>query len=160
MVPEMLVHVTALWPMNWAGGGGDQPVSLCHFSLLPPPPNPSAFPETEQTDLRPQEPHLRLRHGLHHKRHADRGQPDPSEWHGVAASPHRTASRLTAHVHALRADSVPPRKRVWMMQTWHSSVKRPRLRGNRCCESTSSPWQGHKRAVLNALMVLFPNAIK
>ncbi|XP_066130733.1 calcium-binding protein 8 isoform X4 [Saccopteryx bilineata] len=32
-----------------------------------------AFPETEQTDLRPEEPHLRLRHGLHHKRHADCG---------------------------------------------------------------------------------------
>lgn len=78
--------------------------SLCHFSLLspslsplPPPPHPaspcpllphpSACAETEQADLRPQEPHLRLRHGLHHKRHADRGQPDPPERHGVGRPP-------------------------------------------------------------------------
>lgn len=118
----------------------------------------SAFPETEQTDLRPEEPHLRLRHGLHHKRHADCGQPDPAERHGVAASSHHAAaSPLPAHAHALRADSVPPEKQIWTQ--WHSSVKNPRLQGNRCCKATSSPWQGHKRAVLNALMVLFPNAI-
>lgn len=136
-------------------------------SSCPPAPPPSAFPEAEQTDLRPQEPHLRLRHGLHHKRHADRGQPDPAERHGVAAPPLTALrSQLTAHVHALRADSVPPqkRKRTWQTwrtwRTWHSSAKNPRLRCNRCCRSTSSPWQGHKRAVFNALMVLFPNAIK
>lgn len=45
------------------------------------------------------------------------------------------------------------------MQTRLSPVKNPRLQCNRCCKSPSSPWQGHKRAVLNALMVLFPNAI-
>lgn len=55
-------------------------------------PTRSAFPEAEQTDLRAEEPHLRLRHGLHHKCHADRGQPDPSERHGVAAP---AASQLT-----------------------------------------------------------------
>lgn len=55
--------------------------------------------------------------------------------------------------------TVPPQKQIRTMQTWHSSPKNTRLQCNRCCKSTSSPWQGHKRAVFNALMVLFPNAI-
>lgn len=45
------------------------------------------------------------------------------------------------------------------MRTWLRSAKNPRLPCNLCCKSTSSPWQGHKRAVFSALMVLFPNAI-
>lgn len=75
-------------------------VSVSHevislFSLLPTL-NPSPFAETEPADLRPQEPHMRLCHGLYHKRHADRSQPDPAERHGVAVShqPHRVASSL------------------------------------------------------------------
>lgn len=70
--------------------------SFCSFSS--PTLNPSSFTETEPTDLRPQEPHMRLCHGLHHKRHADRSQPDPAERHGVGVAafhqPHRVASSL------------------------------------------------------------------
>lgn len=128
----------------------------CLFALCFP--TPSAFPETEQTDLRPEEPHLRLRHGLHHKRHADCCQPDPAQRHGVAASRHHAAAFPAHRACACPAGRLPPQTQIRTMQ-WHSLVKNPRLQGNQRCKSTSSPWQGHKRAVLNALMVLFSNAI-
>lgn len=40
--------------------------------------------QEEPSDVREEEPHLRLRHGLHHQRHADRSQSDAEERHGVA----------------------------------------------------------------------------
>ena len=44
----------------------------------------SPFKE-EPSDVREEEPHLRLRHGIHHQRHAHRSQSDVEERHGVAA---------------------------------------------------------------------------
>lgn len=41
--------------------------------------------EEEPPDVREEEPHLRLRHGIHHQRHAHRSQSDVAERHGVAA---------------------------------------------------------------------------
>ncbi|TKS80675.1 Calcium-binding protein 8 [Collichthys lucidus] len=43
--------------------------------------------EEEPSDVRTEEPHLRLRHGIHHQRHAHRGQSDVEERHGVACPP-------------------------------------------------------------------------
>lgn len=46
-----------------------------------------------------EEPHLCVRHGLHHQRHAHRSQSDAEEWHGVGGA---TVSGAAAglHVHA------------------------------------------------------------
>lgn len=135
-------------------------LSPCLLTLCSPLSSPprSAFPEAEQTDLCPEEPHLRLRHGLHHKRHADCGQPDPPERHGVAASP---AAALPAPRMCLpRGQTRPPHKR---MRTVQSGTVWRRTQGCSATpchgKPTPSPWQVHKRAVFNALMVLFPNAI-
>lgn len=38
----------------------------------------------EPSDVREEEPHLRLRHGIYHQRHAHRSQSDAEERHGVA----------------------------------------------------------------------------
>lgn len=81
---------TGSWvrPVSRPGSGlVEGEAGLSHRVPLFSPPPPSALPEAEQADVRPQEPHLRLRHGLHHQRHADRRQPDPAQRHGVAAAP-------------------------------------------------------------------------
>lgn len=132
----------------------------CVLSLFSP--RPSAFPEAEQADLRPEEPHLRLRHGLHHQRHADRSQSDPAERHGVAASRRRRAVASSPRMCMPRGQTAPPHRRSGPGDDADvvQLSKEPRVAvqpGSR--DSTSSPWQGHQRAVFNALMVLFPNAI-
>lgn len=48
---------------------------LCHCS---------SSQKEESTDVRAQEPDMRFRHGLHHQRHANRGQSDAAQRHGVA----------------------------------------------------------------------------
>ena len=59
-----------------AGGSGVTPGSP--RSLLQP---------ADPADLRAQEPHLRLRHRLHHQRDAHRRQPGAAQWHEVARPP-------------------------------------------------------------------------
>lgn len=49
--------------------------------------------------MREKESHLRLRHGIHHQRHADRSQSDAEEWHGVAP-PTVHVERASLHAHA------------------------------------------------------------
>lgn len=58
----------------------------------------SPFKE-EPSDVREEESHLRLRHGIHHQRHADRSQSDAEEWHGVAP-PTVHVEHASLHVHA------------------------------------------------------------
>lgn len=58
----------------------------------------SPFKE-EPPDVREEESHLRLRHGIHHQRHADRSQSDAEEWHGVAP-PSVHVEQASLHVHA------------------------------------------------------------
>lgn len=55
--------------------------------------------QEEPADVREEEPHLRLRHGIHHQRHAHRSQSDAEERHGVAV-PTVSWSRASLHVHA------------------------------------------------------------
>ncbi|XP_054945725.1 uncharacterized protein [Physeter macrocephalus] len=119
-----------------------------------------AFPEAEQTDLRPEEPHLRLRHGLHHKRHADRGQPDPPERHGVAASP-AAAFLAPAHVLAPRAASSSTKKADTDGADAARCSEEPKVAAQPVLLQTHFiPLAGtQKGCVFNALRVLFPNAI-
>ncbi len=58
----------------------------------------SPFKE-EPSDVREEEPHLRLRHGIHHQRHAHRSQSDAAKRHGVAA-PTVSGEHASLHVHA------------------------------------------------------------
>lgn len=58
----------------------------------------SSFKE-EPSDVREEESHLRLRHGIHHQRHADRSQSDAEERHGVAP-PTGRVEKAGLHVHA------------------------------------------------------------
>lgn len=53
----------------------------------------------EPSDVREEESHLRLRHGIHHQRHADRSQSDAEERHGVAP-PTVHLEQASLHVHA------------------------------------------------------------
>lgn len=59
----------------------------------------STSQKEEPADVRAQEPHLRFRHGLHHQRHAHRGQSDAAQRHGVATP--LWAGR-SLHVHVCR----------------------------------------------------------
>lgn len=62
--------------------------SLRNCLVLSPPRFSFSSPlEEEPSDVCEEEPHLRLRHGIHHQRHAHRGQSDVEERHGVAC-PH------------------------------------------------------------------------
>ena len=58
--PQPLLTVSFFSPLSTLS---PRLLTLC--SPLSSPPR-SAFPEAEQTDLCPEEPHLRLRHRLHH----------------------------------------------------------------------------------------------
>lgn len=127
--PQPLLTVSFFSPLSTLS---PRLLTLC--SPLSSPPR-SAFPEAEQTDLCPEEPHLRLRHGLHHKRHADCGQPDPPERHGVAASP--TAALPAPRMCLPRGQTRPPHKRMRTVQTRHRLAQNPRLQ----CNPVS--WQTH-----------------
>lgn len=65
----------------------------------------SPFKE-EPSDVREEESHLRLRHGIHHQRHVDRSQSDAEEWHGVAP-PTVHVEQASLHVHATGWGRIP-----------------------------------------------------
>lgn len=65
----------------------------------------SPFKE-KPSDVREEEPHLRLCHGVHHQRHAHRSQSDAEERHGVAA-PTVSGKQASLHVHASGWGHIP-----------------------------------------------------
>lgn len=80
--------------------GSSFPVLSCFVPL--PPLRFSAPLQEEPADVREEEPHLRLRHGVHHQRHAHRRQSDAEERHGVAVLTVTLGASQSAslHVHA------------------------------------------------------------
>lgn len=56
------------------------------LSLLFPVGGCSLFQPADPPDVRAQEPDLRLRHRLHHQRHAHRGQPGAAQWHEIGTT--------------------------------------------------------------------------
>lgn len=95
--------------------------------------------QEEPSDLREEEPHLRLRHGLHHQRHAHRSQSDAEERHGVAPP---TAS---LHVHgsgwgtAMNFKEGEPSSEIFPRKARRSSAADPKPRSQQE-ESCSSPF--------------------
>lgn len=142
----------------------------------------SSFKE-EPSDVREEEPHLRLCHGIHYQRHAHRGQSDAEERHGVAA-PTVSGEPASLHVHASGWGHIPvDRKRTTGNNTrnnhrrnpflklylvfsneWRLSTRRPMKPWSQHGESWRTPppllWQGHTRADITHNTVCFPDAIK
>lgn len=70
-------------PCGTAGLGSGAGGYLPHFTALR---APSLLQPADPPDVRAKEPDLRLRHRLHHQRHAHRGQPGAAQRHEVGAA--------------------------------------------------------------------------